>query len=64
MEYLVRITVKMFPIPGTKRVKYLEENIGAVQIKFTEAELQKIDTILKSLPPVGDRYPDMSSIDI
>jgi aryl-alcohol dehydrogenase-like predicted oxidoreductase len=54
----------MFPIPGTRRVKYIEENVGAIQVKFTDSELQKIDKILKSLPPIGDRYADMSSIDI
>ena len=50
------------PIPGTKRRTYLEENIAAVAVTLTPAEL---DQIAKALPlgiAAGDRYPDMSSI--
>eukprot|EP01115_Flamella_aegyptia_P006783 TRINITY_DN28121_c0_g1_i1.p1 TRINITY_DN28121_c0_g1~~TRINITY_DN28121_c0_g1_i1.p1 ORF type:complete len:336 (-),score=118.31 TRINITY_DN28121_c0_g1_i1:91-1098(-) len=52
----------MFPIPGTKRVKYLLENIGAVNVKFTEEELKALRSILSTIPVSGDRYSDMSSI--
>lgn len=42
------------PIPGTKRRVYLEENMKAVEIELSPADLQRIDT---ELPPVvGDRY--------
>jgi len=50
------------PIPGTKRRTYLEENIAAAAVTLTPAEL---DQIAKALPlgiAVGDRYPDMSSV--
>lgn len=33
----------VFPIPGTKRVKYLEENIAAFDVKLTKGELAEID---------------------
>ncbi|MGL3199036.1 MULTISPECIES: aldo/keto reductase [Curtobacterium] len=47
------------PIPGTKRVSRLEENVGATSITLSPDQL----TRLSSLPvPTGDRYPDMSSI--
>ncbi|GAC67017.1 aldo/keto reductase [Gordonia soli] len=43
------------PIPGTKRRKYLVENIGAVAVELTPAQLDS----LSELEAVGDRYPDM-----
>jgi aryl-alcohol dehydrogenase-like predicted oxidoreductase len=49
------------PIPGTKRVRYLEENVAAAAVVLTPAERQQLDSALPK--PVGDRYPDMSSID-
>ena len=49
------------PIPGTKRVRYLEENIGALDVVLTADELDRLTTALPAA--VGARYPDMSSID-
>jgi aryl-alcohol dehydrogenase-like predicted oxidoreductase len=49
------------PIPGTKRVRYLEENVGALDVRLTPDELAELTTSLPSA--AGDRYPDMSSID-
>ncbi|WP_065964021.1 aldo/keto reductase [Curtobacterium sp. UCD-KPL2560] len=47
------------PIPGTKRVVRLEENVGAADVILSPAQLER----LSSLPvPTGDRYPDMSTI--
>ena len=51
------------PIPGTKRVKYLEENVGAADVELTQDDL---DALAKAVPPgavQGDRYADMSTID-
>ncbi|MCU9614947.1 aldo/keto reductase [Caldibacillus lycopersici] len=45
------------PIPGTKKVKYLEENIGALQVKLTEEELIRIDEVFPHGITAGDRYP-------
>ncbi len=50
------------PIPGTKRVKYLEENAGAVDVKLTAADLAKIDAAFPNDAAAGPRYPDMSPI--
>jgi aryl-alcohol dehydrogenase-like predicted oxidoreductase len=44
----------LVPIPGTKRVKYLEDNAGAVDVALTDEDLQRIEA---ELPEVsGDRY--------
>jgi len=47
----------IFPIPGTKRVKYLEENAGAVTVSFTAAELEEINNIFPKDAAAGTRYP-------
>src|SRR5919106_558702 len=45
------------PIPGTKRRKYLEENVGAIEIRLTDAELARIDKVAPPGITAGDRYP-------
>lgn len=50
------------PIPGTKRRLYLEENVGAVEITLSKEELQRIDEVAPKGVAVGNRYPDMSSV--
>ncbi len=45
------------PIPGTKRRNYLEENIRAVEVGLTSAELKEIDENLPTGMTAGDRYP-------
>jgi aryl-alcohol dehydrogenase-like predicted oxidoreductase len=51
------------PIPGTKRVHYLEENAQADSVRLTEDDLAALDAAVPRDAVVGDRYPDMSSID-
>ena len=50
------------PIPGTKRRKYLEENIGATEISLTQEELSRIEQVAPLGVAAGDRYPDMSTV--
>jgi aryl-alcohol dehydrogenase-like predicted oxidoreductase len=50
------------PIPGTKHVKYLEENAGALTVTLSEDELRRIDEIAPVGVAAGDRYPDMSNV--
>jgi aryl-alcohol dehydrogenase-like predicted oxidoreductase len=44
------------PIPGTKRVKYLDENIGALDVHLTDEELRRLDEILPPGAAAGQRY--------
>ena len=44
------------PIPGTKRVKYLEENVAASAITFTPAELEELDAIVPVGATLGAAY--------
>jgi len=45
------------PIPGTKRRRYLEDNLGALVIQLTPEELARIDDIAPRGAAAGDRYP-------
>jgi aryl-alcohol dehydrogenase-like predicted oxidoreductase len=44
------------PIPGTKRVKYLEDNLGAIDVKLTADEIQEINRLFPVGVAAGDRY--------
>jgi len=46
----------LIPIPGTKRVRYLEENMGALNVKLTESDLKDISTRLAQIEVIGERY--------
>ncbi|HEY1056506.1 MAG TPA: aldo/keto reductase [Emticicia sp.] len=50
----------IFPIPGTKRVKYLEENMAAAAITLSPDELAEIDAIAPKNIAAGTRYPAAS----
>ena len=53
----------MVPIPGTKRVRYLEENMAAINVHLTEAELKKIAARVAEFEIVGERYtPEMLAL--
>jgi len=47
----------IFPIPGTKRVKYLEENAGALDVVLTLDDLATIDAFFPKDAAAGTRYP-------
>jgi aryl-alcohol dehydrogenase-like predicted oxidoreductase len=49
------------PIPGTKRVSYLEENVAADALELTEAQLATLDAVAA---PQGERYADMSGVNL
>ncbi|WP_180935799.1 aldo/keto reductase [Nocardioides ungokensis] len=51
------------PFPGTKRVKYLEENVGAASVDLDEDDLVALEKAVPRGAVAGDRYGDMSSID-
>jgi aryl-alcohol dehydrogenase-like predicted oxidoreductase len=44
------------PIPGTKRIRYLDENIGALDVRLSDDELARLDAILPPGAAAGDRY--------
>jgi aryl-alcohol dehydrogenase-like predicted oxidoreductase len=46
----------LVPIPGTKRVRYLEENAAAARVSLTAEDLAAVDAALAENPPSGERY--------
>lgn len=51
------------PIPGTKRVTYLEENVGAADVVLSSDDLARLAQVVPRDAVQGERYGDMSSID-
>jgi aryl-alcohol dehydrogenase-like predicted oxidoreductase len=52
------------PIPGTKRRKYLEENVAAADVKLSKSDLERIEEAAPKGFAVGGRYHDMSTVNI
>ena len=48
------------PIPGTKRRKYLEENVAALEVEITPEDLRRIDEVAPKGAAAGTRYPEAS----
>jgi aryl-alcohol dehydrogenase-like predicted oxidoreductase len=46
------------PIPGTRRLERLEENLGALRVELTAGDLAEIGAAAASITVVGDRYPE------
>jgi aryl-alcohol dehydrogenase-like predicted oxidoreductase len=56
IAWVIAQSDNIIPIPGTKKRKYLESNIGAIDLNLTLSDLEKIDLILAKYPNVGPRY--------
>jgi aryl-alcohol dehydrogenase-like predicted oxidoreductase len=54
----------MVPIPGTKRRKYLEENVAAASVKLSKDDLARIQEMAPKGFAAGDRYYDMRPINV
>jgi aryl-alcohol dehydrogenase-like predicted oxidoreductase len=46
------------PIPGTKRLSYLEENVAAAQVRLTPSEIAGLEGALSTLEVAGARYTE------
>jgi aryl-alcohol dehydrogenase-like predicted oxidoreductase len=52
------------PIPGTKRVAYLEENVQAAEVKLSADEIARLEEAAPIGVTAGDRYADMSRVNV
>jgi aryl-alcohol dehydrogenase-like predicted oxidoreductase len=53
----------MVPIPGTKRLRFLEENVGALAVQLTKQDLKETETRFRQMTVAGDRYtPEMMAL--
>ncbi|KAH8664674.1 NADP-dependent oxidoreductase domain-containing protein, partial [Xylariales sp. PMI_506] len=55
LAWLLKQGDDIIPIPGTKRIKYLEENWGALEVVLTDAEEQEVRQFVESASPSGGR---------
>jgi aryl-alcohol dehydrogenase-like predicted oxidoreductase len=62
LAWLLHQGEDIVPIPGTKRRKYLEENVAASQIKLTDEDLRRIEEAAPKGAASGERYADMSTV--
>ncbi|WP_392551429.1 aldo/keto reductase [Orbus wheelerorum] len=56
LAWLLHQGQDIVPIPGTKKIKYLQQNAQAVDAKLTLAEIAEIDAIIRTYPNTGERY--------
>lgn len=64
LAWLLRKHPHVIPIPGTKRQRYLLENIAAAEIALTPDEVKELDDLFPPTAPVGDRYPAAGRVGI
>ena len=62
LAWLLHRGPDIVPIPGTKRVRYLEEDAAAIDIELSEAEMARIDSTFPKGATAGPRYRDMSEV--
>lgn len=61
LAWLLAQGADIFPIPGTKKIKYLEENLGAVNVELSTDEDAEIRKAIDETEVIGGRYSDAHS---
>jgi aryl-alcohol dehydrogenase-like predicted oxidoreductase len=56
LAWLLARSPWIVPIPGSRKIERLEENIGAVHVDLTEDDLREIESAISTISVVGDRY--------
>ncbi|MEK7315176.1 MAG: aldo/keto reductase [Candidatus Eisenbacteria bacterium] len=64
LAWLLAQGKEIVPIPGTKHRKYLEENVGALDVALTTADLERIEEVAPRGITAGDRYPQAGMLTI
>jgi aryl-alcohol dehydrogenase-like predicted oxidoreductase len=62
LAWVIAQGADVVPIPGTKRRKYLEENLGAGDVRLEPEDLARIDAVVPAGTASGDRYADMRAV--
>jgi aryl-alcohol dehydrogenase-like predicted oxidoreductase len=62
LAWVLRQGDDVAPIPGTKRVRYLEENVAAADVVLDDGDLAALEAAVPRDAVVGDRYADMSTV--
>jgi aryl-alcohol dehydrogenase-like predicted oxidoreductase len=64
LAWLLAQAPDIVPIPGSRRIPHLEENAAAVDIELSKDDLARLDAAAPQGITAGDRYPDMSRVNI
>ena len=56
LAWILKQSENIIPIPGTKRIKYLCENIEAVNVDLSNEDIENIEYLLREYPIIGERY--------
>ena len=56
LAWILAQSENIIPIPGTKHIKYLEENAKAVDVNLSTEDVSNIQLLLKKYPNIGNRY--------
>jgi len=59
LAWLLKQGDNVIPIPGTKRVKIIEENAGALKVELTKEEVEEIRQAAEKAEVKGERYPSV-----
>lgn len=58
LAWILNQSENIIPIPGTKRINYLDENIEAINIDLSKEDIENIEHLLRKYPLIGNRYND------
>lgn len=58
LAWLLAQGLDVIPIPGTKKIEYLEENVAALKVELSTEEEKEIRDVLQKCQVTGGRYPD------
>jgi aryl-alcohol dehydrogenase-like predicted oxidoreductase len=64
LAWVLRQGNDIVPIPGTRHISYLEENVRAIDVGLIEDDLARIEEAFPKGATAGDRYSDMSTVDV
>jgi aryl-alcohol dehydrogenase-like predicted oxidoreductase len=64
LAWVLSVGDDVVAIPGTKRVRYLEENAAAADVTLSAADLAALDAAAPVGATAGDRYPNMAPVHI
>lgn len=64
LAWLLARNPQALPIPGTRRIAYLEQNAAAVDIRPSNADIAELDTLFAPEHVVGERYPQAGMVGI
>ena len=62
LSWLLHQGRDIVPIPGTRRIRYLEENVAAAAVRLSEADLAAINAALPPGAAAGERYPQAGMV--